>query len=92
MVRISPDAAGNAAPRALHPLRTDVAYWHETDVSTGSEMSAYRGTPEVIGARQNDAIDPKRTWLMPLPGMQATCHTYVLRGGGSPWRIDVKSR
>jgi hypothetical protein len=40
---------------------SDVGYWHETDVSTGSEMSAYRGTPEVIGARQNDAIDPKET-------------------------------
>jgi hypothetical protein len=25
-VRISPDAAGNAAPRALHSLRTDLAY------------------------------------------------------------------
>jgi hypothetical protein len=38
--------------------RSDFVQWHETDVSTGSEMSAYRGTPEVIGARQNDAIDP----------------------------------
>ena len=26
-MRISSDAAGNAAPRALHSLRTDVAYW-----------------------------------------------------------------
>ena len=26
-VRISPDAAGNAASRALHSLRTDVACW-----------------------------------------------------------------
>jgi hypothetical protein len=41
--------------------RSDFVPWHETDVSTGSEMSAYRGTPEVIGARQNDAIDPSAT-------------------------------
>jgi hypothetical protein len=26
-MRISLDTAGNAAPRALHSLRTDVAYW-----------------------------------------------------------------
>ena len=39
MVRISPDAAGNAAPRALHPLRTDVAI-----VVSGGRLVAARST------------------------------------------------
>ena len=31
-MHISPDAAGNAAPRALRPLRIDVAYWRLADM------------------------------------------------------------
>ena len=39
MVRISPEAAGNAAPRTLHPLRTDVAI-----VVSGGQLIGARST------------------------------------------------
>jgi hypothetical protein len=42
-----------------------VSLWHKSEVPTGSELSAFRGRPEVIGAHsQNDAIDPHRTWWL----------------------------
>jgi len=53
-VRISPDVAGDAAPEALHSLRTDVAYWHLSDIAASANV---RLCPETdINSRRSPNI------------------------------------
>ena len=58
------------------------------DMPTGSELSTYRGRPEVIGGRSNDKFDPQRTPAAcpdarrpfdPLPGSSTDDNRQIAR-------------